>query len=128
MKTVKVFIIEPLINKAIGRELILSLCNEATTIDVISEIDKIISDKGTFPSPHYHSLLHMTYNPLQNRFYKQVAATAYDDTGQIINIRENPKRKLPHGPTITLIPAGGCISEWEEAMNYEKFLKALQSR
>lgn len=125
MKTIRVFIVEPAVNKIIGRELSLSLQDEATLIDVINETDKIISSKGNFPVPHYRNLLHMIYNPVKNRFYKQVAITAYDESGQTLNVREDPKRELPAGITITLIPAGGCISEWEEAISYEEFLKAL---
>jgi len=125
VKKLKLFIIEPAVNKVIGRELNFSMDDKATLIDVINETDKIISSKGGFPVPHYQSLLHMVYNPVKNRFYKQVAITAYDETGQTLNIRDDPKRELPTGITITLIPAGGCISEWEEAISYEEFLKAL---
>jgi len=125
MKRVKLFIVEPAVNRVIGRELNFSLDDKATLIDVINEADKIISSKGAFPIPHYKSLLHMVYNPVKNRFYKQVAITAYDETGQTLNIRDDPKRELPTGITITLILAGGCISEWEEAISYQEFLKTL---
>jgi len=124
MQRIKLIIHEPLINKIIGSELTL-LLDKANLINAISEADKIINDKGKFPVPNYQSLLHMVYNPIQNRFYKQVAISAYDESGQLLNVRDNPKKALSEGATVILIPAGGCISEWEEAIGYEEFLKAL---
>ena len=124
MKRIKLFIHEPSINKVIGRELNFLLGDKANLIDAISEVDKTISSKGSFPVPSYQSLLHMIYNPVENRFYKQVAITAYKESGRLLNVREDPKKELPERITVTLIPAGGCISEWEEAIVYEKFLKA----
>ena len=85
----------------------------------------MIKSKGSFPVSDYQSLLHMVYNPVENRFYKQVAITAYKESGQSLNVREDPKKELAEGITVTLIPAGGCISEWEEAMKYEEFVKAV---
>ena len=123
MKRIKLFMHEPLINKVIGRELILLLDDKAGLIDAISEVDEMINSKGSFPVPDYQSLLHMIYNPVENRFYKQVAITAYKQSGQTLNVRDDPKKELPEGITVTLIPAGGCISEWEEAIDYEEFLK-----
>jgi len=124
MKRIKLFIHEPSINKVIGRELSLLLNEKANLIDAISEVDKMINSKGSFPVPDYRSLLHMIYNPVENRFYKQVAITAYKEPGQSLNVRDDPKKELPEGITVTLIPAGGCIGEWEEAIHYEEFLKA----
>ena len=48
-------------------------------------------------------------------FGSLVAITAYKQSGQMLNVRDDPKKELPEGITVTLIPAGGCISEWEEA-------------
>lgn len=126
MKNIKLHIVEPEVNRAIGRELEFSLGAKATLIDVINEADKMISSKGRFPIPHYQSLLHMIFNPIQNRFYKQVAITACNQNGQTLNIRNDPRWQLPTGTTITLIPAGGCISEWEEAISWEEFLNATR--
>lgn len=125
MKRIKLVIHQPLINKVIGREVILQLDDSAHLLDAISEVDKMIISKGSFPVPDYGSLLHMVYNPIENRFYKQVAIAAYRESGQILNIRENPKSELPEGATIILIPAGGCISEWEKAIDYKEFLKKM---
>lgn len=124
MKRVKLVIHQPLINKVIGKEVILLLDDKANLLDAISEVDRIITGKGGFPVPHYGSLLHMVYNPMENRFYKQVAIAAHRESGQMLNIREKPKNELPEGATVILIPAGGCIGEWEEAIDYEEFLKA----
>jgi len=123
MKRIKLFIHEPTINRVIGRELSLLLDEKANLIDAIREVDEMIISKGSFPLPDYRSLLHMIYNPVENRFYKQVAISAYSHLGQMLNVRENPKKEIPDGITVTLIPSGGCISEWEEAMDYEEFLK-----
>lgn len=125
MKRIKLFIHEPSINKVIGRELNLLLDDKADLIDAISEVDKMINSKGSFPVPDYQSLLHMIYNPVENRFYKQVAITAYKQSGQTLKVRDDPKKELSEGITVTLIPAGGCISEWEEAIDYEEFLKSI---
>ena len=123
MKRVKMVIHEPLINKVIGSELNLLLNDKTNVIDAISEVDKLINNRGSFPLTEYRSLLHMVYNPVVNRFYKQVAITAYKEQNHMLNVRDNPEKELPEGVTIILIPAGGCISEWEEAVDYKAFLK-----
>jgi len=123
MKRIKLFIHEPAINKVIGRELNLLLNDKASLVGAISEVDKTINSKGSFPVPNYRSLLYMIYNPVENRFYKQVAITVYNQSGQMLNMRDDPKKELPEGITVTLIPVGGCITEWEEAVDYEEFLK-----
>jgi len=125
MKRIKLIIHEPLINKIIGSELNLLLNDKANVIDAISEVDKMINSKGKFPVPNYQSLLHMIYNSLQNRFYKQASITSYDESGKLLHVRDDPKKALPEGITVILIPAGGCISEWEEAIDYKEFLKAM---
>jgi len=125
MKRIKLFIHEPSINKVVDRELDLLLNDNANLVDAISEVDKTMSSKGRFPVSDYQGLLHMIYNPVENRFYKQVAVTAYKKSGQTLNVRDAPKKDLPEGITVTLIPAGGCISDWEEAIDYERFLKAV---
>jgi len=125
MKRIKLVIHEPLINRVIGSELNLLLHDRANLVDAISEVDRMINSKGGFPVSDYGSLLHMVYNPVENRFYKQVAVTAHKESGQVLNVRDSPKGELPEGTTIILIPTGGCISEWEEAINYKEFSKAI---
>jgi len=128
MKRIKLVVHEPLINRVIGSELNLLLDKKANLVDAISEVDKLINSKGGFPLPDYRSLLHMVYNPVENRFYKQVAVTAHKEPDQMLNVRDNPKKELPEGATVILIPTGGCISEWEEAINYEEFEKAISNK
>jgi len=125
MKKLKVVIHQPLINRVIGSELNLELDDYANLVDAINEVDNVINIKGGFPLPDYRSFLHMVYNPVENKFYNQVAVTAYiEPNQQMLNVRENPKKELPEGTTIILIPTGGCISEWEQAIDYREFLKA----
>ena len=123
MKKITLFIHEPAVNRVVGNQLNL-LLEEASPLDVINEVDKMIGGEKSFPVPGYHSLLHMVYNPVENRFYKQVALTAYEKSGQMVNVRDNPMKELPDGINIVLVPTGGCISEWEEAIKYEEFAKA----
>jgi hypothetical protein len=124
MKHVKFVIHEPTVNRVIGNELVLTLY-EGSVVDAINEVDKLIKSKvGNFPLPDYLSLLHMVYNPLGSKFYKQVAIVAHSESGEMLNTRDKPKQQLPKGATVILIPAGGCISEWEEAIDRTEFLKA----
>jgi len=126
MKHVRVIVHEPSINKLIGSEAFLQLGEQANLVDAINEVDRLIIAKGGFPMQEYRSLLHMIYNPIENRFLKQVAVAAYRQGENVINLRVDPKQKLPGDVTVILIPAGGCISEWEEALEPERFLKAVQ--
>ena len=107
MKTVRLIIHEPLINKIVGSELSLSLDDQATLVDAIREVDKRLDRKGSFPVPGYQSLLHMIYNPIANGFYKQVAIVAHTESGQMLNLRDDPEKELPEGTAIILIPTGG---------------------
>jgi hypothetical protein len=126
MKRAKFVVHEPSVNKAVGSEMALTLNDEASVVDAITEIDKLIKNSvGSFPLPDYLSLLHMVYNPLEGKFYKQVAVAALKTSGEMLNVRDNAKQKLPNDVTIILIPTGGCISEWEEAISPEEFSKAL---
>jgi len=120
MKSITLFIHEPLINSVLGTRIDLSL-EKASLLDVLNEVDKMIDSEKSFPVPGYRSLLHMIYNPVENRFYKQVALTAYTKFGEMVNVRDNPMGELPDKINIVLVPTGGCISEWEEAIKYEEF-------
>jgi len=50
-------------------------------------------------------------------------ASAYKESGWLSNVRGSPKKELAREIAIILIPTGRCISEWEEAINYENFRK-----
>ena len=123
MKKITLFIHEPPINTVLGNLINLSL-EKASILDALHEVDKMMGSEKSFPVPGYYSLLHMIYNPVENRFYKQVALTAYEKSGQMVNVRDNPMKELPDEVNIVLVPTGGCISEWEEAMKHEEFVKA----
>jgi hypothetical protein len=45
----------------------------------------------------------------------------------MVNLRANPKQILPADATVVLIPAGGCIGEWEEIIDFQRFTKAMQN-
>jgi len=126
MKKVKLVIHESSVNKQIGAELLLQMNDKANCIDVINEVDRLINERGGFSLPGYRSLLHMVYNPAENRFYKQVAVSAYKEGEGMINLRVDPKQQLPADVTVVLIPAGGCISEWEEVVDFEEFSRTVQ--
>ncbi len=127
MKRTKLIVHEPLVNKIIGNELNLELNDDANVITAINKVDRLIDQKGDFPLSDYESLLHMIYDPVRNRFYNQVAVTAYLEGGDMINLRADPKQNLPADVTVVLIPSGGCISEWEIAIDYQEFKRAMQS-
>jgi len=126
MKRIKLVIREPSIKELAGRELNLLLDDRANLIDAITEVDKIINSKGVFPVPGYGSFLHMIYNPVKNRFYEQVVITIVIKPGQLLNVRENPKKTLPGGIKVYLTPMGGCCFNQEEVIDYSEFLKALE--
>ncbi len=126
VKRIRLIVHEPSVNKIVGSEFDLELSDEASAITVISEVDRLIDQKGDFPLSDYKSLLHMTYDPVRNRFYNQVAVAAYLEGGDMVNLRADPRQNLPPGATVVLIPSGGCISEWEIAMDYQKFRWAMQ--
>ena len=126
MKRIKLIVHEPLVNKIIGSELNLELDDEASVIAAVTKVDRLVDQKGDFPLSDYKSLLHMIYDPVRNRFYNQVAVTAYLEGGDMINLRVDPKQNLPADVTVVLIPSGGCISEWEIAIDFREFKRAMQ--
>ena len=96
MKRIKLVIQEPSINKVIGSELNLLLNDRANVIDAINEVYKMINSRGVFPVPGYQSLLHMVYNPIKNRFHKQVALTVCKEGAMLrAHLRDDPKKELP---------------------------------
>jgi len=109
------------VKEVLGKERELVLQGGANVIDAINEIDKIICEKGKFPNKYYSSLLHWVYDPIEKRFYEQVALNAYTPTQKFLNIRSDIKAEIPDGATIILKPEGGCISGREEPISYEKF-------
>ena len=97
----------------------LNLDEGSSVIDAIKLVDQEILRKvERFPVKGYKSLLHMTYNPFTNSFYKQVAIQGYTMPGSFLNLRKDPKEPLPNGVTIVLVPEGPCISEWETVVDW----------
>ncbi len=128
MKSIKIMVGQiPAICKLVGDEAELLLDDTASILNAIDELDKMMAKKGGFPLREYGSLLHMVYNPLENRFYKQVAVIAYGQSGGMVNVRKNPNDELPDGAKVILVPQGVCITEWEKPMEYEVFLKVRRS-
>jgi len=121
MKKITVHIGQYSINKIIGSKLELLLPDEANVIDAIDEVDKIISSEGKFPSEHYRSLLHWVYHPIEERFYKQAAITAYAQPREFLNVKSNPKMILPDGAVVFVLPDGPCITEGEKVLDYNTF-------
>ncbi len=126
MKKVKLVVREYPINRVFGRDFEYSLDDEASVIDVIEALDRLICGRGRFPLREYHSVLHMVYNPVADRFYKQVAVSAHTERRKLLKVQENPRMKLPDGTTVILVPTGGCIGEWEEAIDYDVFCAHLK--
>lgn len=113
------------INEIIGREFSLELQENATVIDVINEVDNTLLKKGVFPyesgKEKFASLLHMTYNPTKERFYEQTGLLASTPTVNFLNVRNDPKMKLPDNTEIVLLPYDGCSSSSEKVISYEEF-------
>ncbi|MGD8506303.1 MAG: hypothetical protein PVF15_06520 [Candidatus Bathyarchaeota archaeon] len=126
MKLVKLKILDSFLKETIGGEFVLYLYDEANILHLINKVD--ICRKGKFfikNYPEYRSLLHMTWNPIQKRFYKTIAISAYTKNNEFFEARENPKLILPDGLTIFL-GLGLCKSEGEEIVDFETFQKELQ--
>jgi len=125
MKSVSiVFIDSRLINK-IGKKTDLELPDDANFIHALKKISDDTKDK--FPIKdylEYHSLLHMVWNPIEERIYKHIGTSAHHGDRKFFDIRKNPYDTLPEGLTIYL-GTGLCKSETEEVVDYEKFQEAM---
>ena len=120
----------PILTEILGDEIDLTLDDGATILDAIDAVDKIFTERDGFPITDYESLLHMVYNPIERRFYNQVAITAYtveDDERRILDVRKNPTRTLAAFTTVILVPEGVCITEFEKPISYDMFLSAMRS-
>ena len=103
MKQVKIVIHEHSINsvRVIGSNLNLALSDEANLTDALTEVDKLVSDQSNFPVPDYRSPHHMVCNPVENRFYEQVAVAAHGEQSNVLNVRDNPEKMFLEGVTIS---------------------------
>jgi len=75
MKRIVLHVVESSISRLIGGGALLCLGDHGTVLDAIAEVDKRINAKGGFPLKEYGSLLHMVYNPIEDRFYTQIGST-----------------------------------------------------
>ena len=126
MKLVKLKILDSFLKEAIGGEFTLCLKDEANILHLINKIDGCRKERFFVESyPEYRSLLHMTWNPLQKRFYKQIALSAYTKNNEFFEVRKHPELILPDGLTIYL-GLGLCKSEGEEIVDFETFQKEIQ--
>ncbi len=127
MKHVKLKILDSSLKEVLEGEFTVRLQERANILDLINEIDD--SRKGRFfikNYPEYQSLLHMMWNPIENRFYKQIAISAYTENQKFFEVRKDPWLVLPDGLTVFL-GLGLCKSESEEVVDYETFQKMMKS-
>ncbi len=118
MKRVTLILRDPDINRIVGNEIKLLLDEQANIIDVIKKVDEIISGKGEFPIKGCKSLLHLIFHPIERRFYKHVALTAYSESERFLDVRSNSSVKLPNN-TVIVLALTICQSEWEQIVNHE---------
>lgn len=127
MKHVKLKILDSSLKEVLEGEFTVRLQEGANILDLINEIDD--SRKGQFfikNYPEYQSLLHMMWNPIENRFYKQIAISAYTKNQKFFEVRKDPWLVLPDGLTVFL-GLGLCKSESEEVVDFETFQKMMKS-
>lgn len=125
MKKITIVVTDSSLKNIIGKEVELDLDDNTNFIHVLKQISIRTEDK--FPNedyPEYHSLLHMVWNPIEKRIYKQIAVPAYHGNRKFFDIGKTPYDMLPEGLTIYL-GLGLCKSEWEEVVDYETFKKAM---
>ena len=123
MKRVKLIILDPEINKSVGKEFILFLYDEANILYAIDKIDGFIRRKvGKFPSKYFNSLLHMTYHSVEKRFYEPIGIH-FTPTSNFTPIRNDPKLKLPDETSIKIVWTG--CKGGESGLEYDKFREGL---
>ena len=126
MKRIKLKIVDSFLKEVLGGDFTVHLHKEANILDLVNNIDN--SRRGLFfikNYPEYQSLLHMMWNPIEKRFYKQIALSAYTLDKKFFEVRKNPYLVLPDGLTVFL-GLGLCKSEHEEIVDFEMFQKILK--
>ena len=127
MKQIKLKVIDSSLKEVLGGEFTIELDDDAEILDLIKKIDS--TRKGQFfikSYPEYHSLLHLLWNPIEKRFYRQIARSAYTKDNKFFEVRKNPQLKLPDGLTIYL-GLGLCKSEGEEIVDFETLQKLMKN-
>jgi hypothetical protein len=126
MKRVKLTIYQDEINKLVGKEFEIVLNDGATVVDAIIEVDKRISTKGIFPVKEYHSILHMVYNPVENRIYDHIIMAAFSESQPFINVKREPGLKLSEGTKVKILLKDTCGDIIKEkVIDYETFSRAM---
>ena len=119
MKKVVFVIRDPDINKVIGDQVELETDERASVLDVIKRVDELISAKTCcFPVKGCRSLLHLTYHPIERRFYNHAALTAYSPTERYIDLKTDVHSPLPKDAVVVLALTI-CSGEWEQILNSE---------
>jgi hypothetical protein len=127
MKCAKLKVLDSFLKEVIGGEFNIHLQDEANILDLIKKIDDTRKGRIFIKTyPEYHSLLHMMWNPIEKRFYKQIALSAYSKDNKFFEARKNPYLELPDGLTIFL-GLGLCKSEGEEIVDFETFKKEMNN-
>ena len=117
MKRVTFVIRDPDINRVLGNEVVLSLDEGANILDVIRKVDELIAQKvDVFPVKGCRSLLHLTFHPVERRFYGHAALTAYSQTERFIDVRTNLDSPLPDG-AVVILALTICGGEWEQIVD-----------
>jgi len=129
MKRVKLTIYHDEINKLVGKEFEIILNDEGTIIDAVIEVDKRITAKGTFPVKDYQNILHMVYNPVENKIYDHIIIAAFSESQPFINVKHNPELKLPDGTKVKILLKDTCGDIIKEkVVDYETFCRAMLER
>jgi len=119
MKKVTFVIRDPDINKVLGNQIELIMDEKANIINVIKKVDEIIKEKtNSFPVKGCKSLLHLTFHPIEHRFYAHAALTAYSQTEKFIDVKTNLDSPLPNG-AVVILALTICGGEWEQIVDME---------
>lgn len=101
----------------------LELDDDVSFVDVIMRVDEEVGGKP-------YCLTHAVWNPVKNAIYNQVVLFAYvaEPSNNISpKIRSEPTYILPDRTIITLQPSGPCITDWEDPIDHDIFLRAIDA-
>ena len=83
----------------------LDLEDSATIMDALKRADSI-----------WPKLLYLIWHPKENRFYKQVAITAFSPGCSFLNVRELVNEPFSDLTQVIIIPDDGCATDFEERL------------
>jgi hypothetical protein len=126
MKKITIVFTDSRLIETVGEKVDLNLPDDVNFIQVLKKISDVTEDKFPIKDyPEYHSLLHMVWNPIEKRIYKQIGTSAYYGNRKFFDVRKNPYGVLPDG-LIIYLGTGLCKTEAEEVIDYQKFKKVIQ--